>query len=277
MTQPWEVLWSSHTVNVAAPPAKITTPADAIVCLALKFTPNARPIDDGVTATALAMAETFDAATAKVFLDQVVFNAAHPEAHLYLWYTISRCTPAATCEAEILARVKGTNALHQVNAFALVPAVFGVIDGYVLSAAGREQLVAAAKVIADDVRGAAALREAARGFLTRAPAAPPVDHVAAVAKSYDTIGGGARDRTHRVVQKAASGKPTSTRSAAPLLSGADFAKKCAALEVAEDVSTFLPKLKPLPEQMRILTLEAIYAAQSADDVKDIIAQTASML
>jgi hypothetical protein len=141
--------------------------------------------------------------------------------------------------------------------------------------------------VADDpeqlARTLDALRAARRKHLSEwsasAPAmtkaeAPRVDRSAEIAELYDRIGGGARDRTGRPV-KAPGAKPTSTRNAAPLVTAAAFAAKMQA--IGADVSEFLPKLGALPEQMRILTLEALYGAQSKEEIDDIVAQTSSML
>ncbi len=116
------------------------------------------------------------------------------------------------------------------------------------------------------------------------PVAPPVaatpppaatDPMAEIANAYDAIGGGARDRSAKVAPVPGQ-KPMSTRSAAPLISGQDFAKKMIALGAAAEIASFLPKLAQVPEQMRILTLEALYGAQATDEVRDIMTQMQSV-
>ncbi|MCC6806160.1 MAG: hypothetical protein IT381_01945 [Deltaproteobacteria bacterium] len=129
---------------------------------------------------------------------------------------------------------------------------------------------------------------AAKAASTKAPpkepaseppnAAPrkPADPASDIAATYDKIGGGARDRSAKA-PAVKGAKPASTRSAAPLVTAQDFAKKLVALGAAAEVAPFLPKLEKLPEQMRILTLEALYGAQAVEDVRDIITQTQGML
>lgn len=112
--------------------------------------------------------------------------------------------------------------------------------------------------------------------VVKKPAAPEPPTQRKLELAYDAIGGGARDRSAKVV-KAPPGKSVTTRSAAPPVSAADFAARMSALGAAEHVLALLPKLAPLPEQMRILTLEALYGAQTLEEVKDIVAQTTAML
>ncbi len=112
--------------------------------------------------------------------------------------------------------------------------------------------------------------------VVKKPAAPEPPTQRKLELAYDAIGGGARDRSAKVV-KAPPGKSVTTRSAAPPVSAADFAARMSALGAAEHVLALLPKLASLPEQMRILTLEALFGAQTLEEVKDIVAQTTAML
>lgn len=229
--------------------------ADALTFLSLRFTatkPGALPAScEAAQANALALAEKFDEQRARAFMADVVFKAAHTDAHLYWWFAVTRCVPRAMFEREVLARIDGNDPLQRQNALALCRAILDAGEPLPMSDAGRARL---------------------SNKPTPAAKATPVN----LAAIYDQIGGGARDRSRRPA-KAPGSKPTSTRNAAPLLASADFAQKMDTLGVSAAVAEFLPKLGKLPEQMRILTLEALYGAEAADDVKDIIAQTTSML
>jgi hypothetical protein len=101
--------------------------------------------------------------------------------------------------------------------------------------------------------------------------APPVATLPLIQAAYEALGGGARVRT-----AASRTGRTTTRSTATLISSAEFAARLDGM-LGQEVAAFLPRLQVLPEQMRILTLEAMFGAQDAEELRTIMSQTEPML
>lgn len=61
-----------------------------------------------------------DAATHRRFLDEVIFNLAHPEDHRFFAPTLEKLIPVTAMESALLEHARGDNPLHQRNTFALL-------------------------------------------------------------------------------------------------------------------------------------------------------------
>lgn len=115
----------------------------------------------------------------------------------------------------------------------------------------------------------AAQRAAAVEQELAAIALPAEDLSASVAKAYEQLGGGARDRSAPPARDPK--KPSTTRSA-PLVSAEQFGDRMDAIGGAQAVLAAAAKLEKLPASMRILALESLYGAADAAEVASILAQ-----
>jgi hypothetical protein len=145
-----------------------------------------------------------------------------------------------------------------------------------LRSKGVPQAVAerAAQQAASPVRGNPSETPAStpvRAALLQDVPAPPVATLPLIQAAYEALGGGARVRT-----AASRTGRTTTRSTATLISSAEFAARLDGM-LGQEVAAFLPRLQVLPEQMRILTLEAMFGAQDAEELRTIMSQTEPML
>ena len=74
------------------------------------------------------------------FIDEVVFNVAHPANHEVLWPAIVAVMPAAELEKRLLERARSTNELHVNNALYLPSVVEGRHPTYKLAPALIQEL-----------------------------------------------------------------------------------------------------------------------------------------
>ncbi|MBK7861817.1 MAG: hypothetical protein IPJ65_25010 [Archangiaceae bacterium] len=147
-----DLLEDFNTANLETPraelPAKVAADAKlqdaAVAFFAYRFTAVApQPADVGrdlklAAEVAQGVLRFADPTHRQAFLEQVVFNVAHPAGHQALAPVVKGALPAAQVERALLTHARSTNPLHLHNALELPRWVFG--SGYPLSEAGRAQL-----------------------------------------------------------------------------------------------------------------------------------------
>src|SRR5262249_49907974 len=113
-------------------------------------------------------------------------------------------------------------------------------------------------------------------------AATPATSLRDLAAAYTATGGGARDDSARQPAQGGlrsplpGGRRIPARAVATPVSPEQFARRMLDLGVADEVLPFLGRIQSLPSPMRILALETLYHAQSAEDVREAIRMTDAM-